>query len=98
MKPTLKKITLAGAIVALMPLLTAMPAQAYVGPGAGLSLLSALWAVIAAVGVAIGFVLMWPIRKMMRNKRRKNAAGSTTTTATAHANTASTTKSDPHTS
>ncbi|MEQ5775420.1 hypothetical protein J4E05_07820 [Thalassospira sp. NFXS8] len=91
MKLTLKNITLAGAIVALAPLLTAMPAQAYVGPGAGLSLLSALWAVIAAVGVAIGFVLMWPIRKMLRNKRRKNAAGTTT----AHANTA---KSDQHTS
>jgi membrane-bound ClpP family serine protease len=90
MKQTLKNFTLAGTIVALIPLLTAMPAQAYVGPGAGLSLLSALWAVIAAVAVAIGFVLMWPIRKMIRNKRRKNAATSTT----AHANTASTTKSD----
>ncbi|AUG51761.1 hypothetical protein [Thalassospira marina] len=91
MKPTLKTLSIAGAVIALTPLLTAMPAQAYVGPGAGLSLLSALWAVIAAVGVAIGFVLMWPIRKMMRNKRRKNAAGSQT----AHASTA---KSDQHSS
>ncbi|OKH88803.1 hypothetical protein [Thalassospira sp. TSL5-1] len=84
MKPTLKNLSIAGAVIALAPLLTAMPAQAYVGPGAGLSLLSALWAVIAAVGVAVGFVLLWPIRKMMRNKRRKNAAasaGAQTTTA-----------------
>ncbi len=90
MKPTLKKLSIAAAIIAVAPLLTAMPAQAYVGPGAGLSLLSALWAVIAAVGVAVGFVLMWPIRKMMRNKRRKNAASNT---ASAQAATA---KSDQH--
>lgn len=90
MKPTLKKLSIAAAIIAVAPLLTAMPAQAYVGPGAGLSLLSALWAVIAAVGVAVGFVLMWPIRKMMRNKRRKNAASNTAGTQ------AATAKSDQH--
>ena len=89
MKPTLKNLSIAGAVIALAPLLTAMPAQAYVGPGAGLSLLSALWAVIAAVGVAIGFVLLWPIRKMMRSKRRKNASASTSAQATAA-------KSDQH--
>ncbi|RCK52247.1 hypothetical protein TH25_06895 [Thalassospira profundimaris] len=89
MKPTLKNLSIAGAVIALAPLLTAMPAQAYVGPGAGLSLLSALWAVIAAVGVAIGFVLLWPIRKMMRSKRRKNASASANAQATAA-------KSDQH--
>lgn len=44
-------------------------AQAYVGPGAGLSLLGALWGVLAAVGAALLFVIMWPIRKMRRRKR-----------------------------
>lgn len=44
-------------------------AFAYVGPGAGLSLLGALWALIAAVGLAVAFVVAWPIRKMMRRKR-----------------------------
>lgn len=47
-------------------------AQAYVGPGAGLSLLGALWGVVAAIGAALLFIVMWPIRRMMR--RRKAAA------------------------
>lgn len=47
-------------------------AQAYVGPGAGLSLLGALWGVVAAIGAALLFVVLWPIRRMMR--RRKTAA------------------------
>ncbi len=39
------------------------------GPGAGLSLLGALWALIAAIGIAIAFVVAWPIRKMLRKKK-----------------------------
>ena len=44
-------------------------ASAYVGPGAGLSLLGALWALLIAVGTAIVFVLAWPVRRMLRRKR-----------------------------
>lgn len=62
-------VTLASAL-----LLTALPAQAYVGPGAGLSLLSALWAVLAAILVAVGFILMWPLRKMMRKRKNTRMA------------------------
>lgn len=51
-------------------------AHAYVGPGAGLSLLTALWGVVAAVGVALGFVLMWPIRRLLRRRAsRRDAQG-----------------------
>ncbi|MCT8267789.1 hypothetical protein NYQ83_10950 [Afifella sp. JA880] len=49
-------------------------AFAYVGPGAGLSLLGALWALVAAIGLAISFVVAWPVRKMMRNRRKAGAA------------------------
>lgn len=42
---------------------------AYVGPGAGLSLLGALWALLVAVGAAILFLIAWPIRRMRRRKR-----------------------------
>lgn len=45
------------------------PALAYIGPGAGLSLLGALWGVIAAVAAAMLFLLLWPLRRMMRRKR-----------------------------
>ena len=83
MKQNMKLLSIGTATIAAATLLTALPAQAYVGPGAGLSLLSALWAVLAAVFVAVGFVLLWPIRKMMRNRKR------------AQQNTASTTHSAP---
>lgn len=43
-------------------------AFAYVGPGAGLSLLGALWALIAAIGTAIAFVVAWPLRQLMRRR------------------------------
>lgn len=49
----------------------ATTASAYVGPGAGLSLAGALWALIIAVGIAMLFVVAWPVRNMLR--RRKQA-------------------------
>lgn len=49
--------------------LVALPAMAYIGPGAGLSLVGALWAVIAAVGAALFFILAWPLRRMLRRRR-----------------------------
>lgn len=50
-------------------------AHAYVGPGAGLGLLAALWGLVAAVGVAVFYVVMWPIRRMRRRRKaEQNAA------------------------
>lgn len=46
-------------------------AFAYVGPGAGLSLLGALWGLLLAIGAAIAFVILWPIRKARRKARAK---------------------------
>ena len=45
----------------------------YVGPGAGLSLLGALWGLLLAVGAAFGFVLLWPIRKVLKRIRAGKA-------------------------
>ncbi|MFA5938523.1 MAG: hypothetical protein WC809_04130 [Sinimarinibacterium sp.] len=53
-------------ILALGTLAAAAPAAAYVGPGAGLSLLGALWAVIATIAAALFFLLMWPLRRLIR--------------------------------
>lgn len=52
-------------IVAVLP----TAAFAYVGPGAGLSLLGALWALLVAVGLAIAFIIAWPVRRMLRRRR-----------------------------
>lgn len=41
-------------------------ASAYIGPGAGLSMLGAFWGLVVAVLAALSFLLFWPIRKMFR--------------------------------
>ena len=54
----------------------AAPALAYIGPGAGLSLLGALWAVVLAVCAALLFLLLWPLRRLLRQRRRVSASPS----------------------
>lgn len=46
----------------------AVPAWAYVGPGAGLGLIAAFGALLAAVAAAIGFLILLPLR--LRRARR----------------------------
>lgn len=50
---------------------------AYVGPGAGLSALGALWALIASIGIALGIILIWPFRFLIRKLRGKGKASET---------------------
>jgi len=60
---------LAGAALAAgLALGAATPALAYVGPGAGLSLLGALWGVVVAILAALAFVVIWPVRQMIRRR------------------------------
>lgn len=62
--------------LALLCLFALAPAaHAYIGPGAGLSLLGALWGLLAAVGAALFFVLFWPVRRMMQRRREQAEAG-----------------------
>ena len=44
----------------------ATPAYAYIGPGAGITMLGALWGVIVAVVLAAGAVLFYPVRVLTR--------------------------------
>jgi hypothetical protein len=53
----------------LLSLTLPTAAFAYVGPGAGLSLLGALWGLVAAIGTAVAFIVAWPIRKLLRRAR-----------------------------
>lgn len=46
-----------------------LAAATYIGPGAGLSLLGALWALLLAVLTAVVFVVAWPVRKMLLRRR-----------------------------
>lgn len=54
------------AIILLAPL---SPALAYIGPGAGISVVGSLLSIFATFFVAIGAIIIWPLRKLM--KRRK---------------------------
>jgi hypothetical protein len=56
----------------LSGLLAPQCAHAYVGPGAGLTLIGSLIGLGAAVLAAIGAVLLWPFRRWL--KRRKAGA------------------------
>jgi membrane protein implicated in regulation of membrane protease activity len=64
-------LVVASAVVLLWP----GPATAYIGPGPGITMLGALFAVIMALVFAVGGLLYWPIRTMRRRRRQSAAAG-----------------------
>ena len=59
----------------ILLLLMSNLADAYVGPGAGISVLGSLLSILATIFVAIGAIIFWPVRKYLkRRKARLNAA------------------------
>jgi hypothetical protein len=52
------------------------PAAAYIGPGAGLSGIGALLAVVAAVSVAVFGFIWYPIKRLLRKGRTGTEDGS----------------------
>lgn len=73
---------LISSVAAGLLLLYTASADAYIGPGAGLSLLGALWALIVAVGAALAFLVLWPFRQAMKRRaarKRSAMAGSPAT-------------------
>jgi membrane protein implicated in regulation of membrane protease activity len=61
----------------------AAPALAYVGPGAGLSLVGAFWGLLVAVFAAFAFVILWPLRRLFKRRRAPPAEGPAQTTTAA---------------
>ena len=62
----MKKVPLALLLLAMAP-----AAFAYIGPGAGISLVSSVLGILGAIFLGLFAVLAWPIRRMI--KRRKAA-------------------------
>ena len=58
--------------LSLFALLISTPAMAYIGPGAGISVLGSLLGIIVTIIVAIGAIIMWPLRKLFRKKKTKS--------------------------
>ena len=60
-------------LVAACLVLWALPsiAEAYIGPGAGITFIGALIGLVAAVLSAIGFILFWPIRRALKRRKAK---------------------------
>jgi membrane protein implicated in regulation of membrane protease activity len=65
------KVILFALMFVVAALASPIPAFAYVGPGAGLSLLGAFWALILAIFTAVFFLLAWPVRRLLRNARAR---------------------------
>lgn len=49
------------------------PAAAYFGPGAGVTMLGAIWGVLLAIGFALFALLAWPVKALLRRRRRPAA-------------------------
>jgi membrane protein implicated in regulation of membrane protease activity len=63
------KILLTWLAVVIAALGAAGPAAAYVGPGAGLSLVGAFWGLLVAIFAALAFIVVWPVRRLLRRGR-----------------------------
>ena len=55
-----------------LALVSAAPAAAYIGPGAGFALLSSALVVFTTILVSIAVLLIWPFRTLWRILRRRN--------------------------
>lgn len=66
-------------LLALVLLALSGAAHAYIGPGAGVSFLGSVWAVLAGIVLTVGAILIWPIRYMIRRMRRRTDASRPTT-------------------
>src|SRR5829696_1807376 len=51
-------------------LLTAVPADAYIGPGAGFALFSSFFVFITTIAIALASLVVWPFRMLWRRRHR----------------------------
>jgi uncharacterized iron-regulated membrane protein len=62
------------ALFAVFASVATAPAQAYIGPGGGLSAIGALLALLAGLLIAFFGFVWYPIRRMRRKRRERAAA------------------------
>ena len=49
-------------------------AFAYIGPGAGISVLGSLLGILGTIVVAIGAIIFWPLRKFLKRRKQGRQA------------------------
>jgi hypothetical protein len=58
----------------LLLLVISTTASAYIGPGAGISVLGSLLGILGTIVVAIGAIVLWPVRKLMKRRKQSKQA------------------------
>ena len=48
-------------------------ASAYIGPGSGISIVGSLFGLLATIFLAVGAILFWPYRRMLKKRLQKKA-------------------------
>ena len=64
-------------VAVALAVVIAGPVAAYIGPGAGLSVIGAFWGLLMAVFAALAFIVSWLIRRLLRRRSACADASST---------------------
>ena len=48
-------------------------ASAYIGPGSGISIVGSLFGLLATIFLAVGAILFWPYRRMLKKRMQKKS-------------------------
>lgn len=59
-------------LIAVLLFVSAMPAQAYIGPGMGAGALAVVFGVLGSILLAFVALLWYPVKRMMRRARGGN--------------------------
>lgn len=59
-------------LIMTLSCIIAQPASAYIGPGAGISAIGAVFAAIAGIIVAIFGFIWYPVRRLLRKKKKSD--------------------------
>lgn len=63
-------------LILLLFLILMVPSTtlAYIGPGAGISVLGSLLGILGTIVIAVSAILFWPIRKVIRRRKQAGLA------------------------
>lgn len=71
--------TCAAGFIVLIATLIPGSAAAYVGPGAGITLIGSTIALLLALASALSFVVLWPLRSLLKRRAPTKAEASSGT-------------------